>query len=311
MKSYNVQRIWRQVAAVLIAAGLLVSQTFAQGYAPPKIDKFRETYAAAMEDGDAEAIADAFSPDIRIMPEFQKTMAGPEEAARYYKAFFDRFDVQSFEKKSTETIDMGRLQIDIGSFKSRMALNSAGTVFVIEGAYFDVWTQTPQGPRLSAQAWNYDQPYDGLRRAVHFEELGNHEAFTASVPVTDDVSFDLAAFNAYSDAAMMRGQPESLYLVYGEDAIMAPHDAPLVKGRENIRDFLESYSGSWPPFHYVKSATHEIHEYEDLVLSRLSYTLRWDAGGGSGVSIGKGLRIMQRTPQGSLRVYRIISLHDH
>ena len=45
-------------------------------------------------------------------------------------------------------------------------------------------------------------------------------------------------------------------------------------------------------------------------MSLISYNLRWDSLDNSGVSIGKGIRIMKRNEDGSLRTYRVISMHD-
>ena len=268
----------------------------------------------AIAQEDVAALKSAFDPDIQIMPEFQKTMVGPDVATRYYKTLFDGIDVAQFEKTLTETIPIDNLRADIGAFRLayKPANSPSSDPAEISGSYFDIWQEDASGNyTLLTQGWNFDEAYPDIRNSKLFDALpGVHMAFTPSAPVGSGVSFDLAAVNQFNDAAMLRHQPDILYHVYAEDAVMMPHDSPPVEGREAIRVFLEDYTSHWPSFDYIKSTAHRIEGTSPFVLSYQSYNLRWDSLDNSGISIGKGIRILKRDDTGSLRTYRIISMHD-
>ena len=268
----------------------------------------------AIAQEDAAAMAMAFDPDIQIMPEFEKTMVGPDIATRYYETLFDGIDVAQFKKTLTETIPIDNLRVDIGAFTLAYtpANSSSSYPAEISGSYFDIWQEDASGNyTLLTQVWNFDEAYPDIRNSNLFDALpGIHMAYTPSVPVDSGVSFDLAAIDQFNDAAMLKHQPDILYHVYAEDAVMMPHDSPPVEGREAIKVFLEDYTSHWPSFDYIKSTTHQIEGTSPFVLSYLSHNLRWDSLDSSGISIGRGIRILKRDDAGSLRTYRIISMHD-
>ena len=295
-----------------LLAGLIAVGFGSPAIAETDLSTLRTQIEQAMVSEDLPAISAAFGPDVWIMPEYQKTMIGPEHAALYYKTLFDGIDITHFDKALTETIPVDALKIDIGAFTLHYTAADATEAKEISGHYVDVWQESASGDyTLLAQAWNFDSVYPEVRETNMFDTLpGVHLAFTPSVPIDTGVAFDHLAVDLDNDAAMIRQQPDLLHYVYAEDAVMYPHDSEPEVGREAIKDFLEGYTSGWPSFDFIKAASHRIEGTSPYVLSLISYNLRWDSLDNSGVSIGKGIRIMKRNKDGSLRTYRIISMHD-
>ncbi len=296
--------------------GVLVSM-ISVGLASPAmaetdLSTLRTQIERAIASEDLPAISAAFGPEVWIMPEYQKTMIGPEHATLYYKTLFDGIEIRHFEKTLTETIPVDTLKIDIGAFTLNYVSADATEAKELSGHYFDVWQESASGDyALLAQAWNFDSVYPEIRETKMFDALpGIHLAFTPSVPIDTGVAFDHLAVDLYNDAAMTRQQPDLLHYVYADDAVMYPHDSGPEVGRESIKDFLEDYTSGWPSFDFIKAASHRIDGTSPYVLSLISYNLRWNSLDNSGVSIGKCIRIMKRNKDGSLRTYRIISMHD-
>lgn len=295
-----------------IVVGMIAACVGGAATAEVDLSKLRAQIERAVESEDLSAITTVFGPEVRIMPEYQKTMTGPDHAALYYETLFDGIDINLFDKTLTETIPIDMLKVDIGAFTLNYTAAQSAEAKEVSGHYFDVWEESAAGDYvLIAQAWNFDSVYTEIRETTMFDTLpGIHLAFTPSVPVDSGAAFDHLAVNLYNDAAMIRQQSDILYHVYSEDAVMYPHDSGPRVGQETIKEFLEDYTSGWPSFDYIKTASHRIEGTAPYAMSLISYNLRWDSLDNSGVSIGKGIRIMKRNEDGSLRTYRVISMHD-
>ena len=122
----------------------------------------------AIAQEDVAALKSAFDPDIQIMPEFQKTMVGPDIATRYYKTLFDGIDGAQFEKTLTETIPIDNLRADIGAFRLayKPANSPSSDPAEISGSYFDIWQEDASGNyTLLTQGWNFQTLRCVTRRA--------------------------------------------------------------------------------------------------------------------------------------------------
>ena len=85
------------LAAALAAATLLPSHAASAGAASPDhlaiLARFRADYAQSLVQGSPTIAADYFGAEMRLMPEFQKTVLGREHALEYYQALAGRYAV--------------------------------------------------------------------------------------------------------------------------------------------------------------------------------------------------------------------------
>lgn len=274
-------------------------------------DEYRKRAAAAMIAGDSGALVSDFAEDIWIQPEYQETAVGPEKARAYFDAYLGRFDVTDYVKAPSEVFEIADITVEIGSFTISQIHRESGKEHDWAGTYFDVWQNVDSGPVLLTQAWNYDAAYEDLRTLAHFSDIGGIPAPNLpGVPVSDPLGYEIAALKTYGEVLMTSQQPGLLHLIYAEDSMYAPHDTPMVWGRDAIETFMAGYTEHWPPFTYVDVETHRLHAGDIGVLEHSSYSLRWVGGDRTGTSMGKGLRIWKRSEDGQLQHFRQIAMHD-
>ncbi|MEJ0057864.1 MAG: hypothetical protein WDN75_20780 [Bacteroidota bacterium] len=120
------------------------------------LKKFRTDFSNAQLNEKPEAIQPYFADDIRLMPEFQKTIMSKSNASLYWKSFAARFDTQEYRRTETEILDLGSRILETGSFSMKMKLKSDGKIFELKGKYFDLWKKDNEQILLLTQAWNYD-----------------------------------------------------------------------------------------------------------------------------------------------------------
>ncbi|MEL6361430.1 MAG: hypothetical protein AAFR21_10110 [Pseudomonadota bacterium] len=202
--------------------------------------------------------------------------------------------------------------MEIGSFDIDQVHRPTATPHNWTGTYFDVWQRQSSGPPvLISQAWNYDKAFDGIRELAHFKLPNSVPAHTLpGVPISDPKTYEIRALREMGTQAMLTNQPAILPFIYSEDGMYAPHDAPALKGREEIAAFLKDYTANWPPFDYVDVSTDRLDFSDAGVVEHMSYNLRWIGEGQTGVSIGKGIRIWTRNKDGMLQSYRQIAMHE-
>lgn len=297
----------------LCAAGLVQMGSASADTTLSDLDTYRATYVRSMVREQAEQIITMYGPQSRVMPEYQETGIGPAAAEAYYAAYFDRFDVQSFEKTVVETMDFEKIIVEIGTFEIEQQERSTSKQHRWAGAYFDVWERDARGQMtLVSQAWNYDEAYDRLRELAHFEvDQSTPAQRLPGIPIKDRRMYEVRALREMGRRTMMSGQPHLSPLIYADDAMYSPHDAPMMWGIGNIRSFLKDYSAFWPPFEFVDTSTDRIDFLGDHIVEHMSYNLRWIGEDQTGVSTGKGIRVWKRSDEGLLQSYRQISMHDY
>ncbi len=271
-----------------------------------------KAFTAGMLEEKLESVVSSFAENGRVMPEYQETGLGKEQISQYYEAFFERFDTKKFIKTTDEVLNLGHLIVEIGSFQTDLIVAETSEEKSLTGTYFDVWeTQEDGSTKLFSSAWNYDAAFDGIRSLMHFSDIESTPAQRIpGITVSDELSYEVSALSEFNDVLMKRQQPETLMWIYAEDAAYAPHDAPIVKGRDAIAAFLKNYTSYWVPFDFVDVSVDRLDKTQWGAISYTSYNLRWIGGDQTGVATGKGIRIWKRSKDGQLQSFRQIAMHD-
>jgi hypothetical protein len=274
--------------------------------------EFAKRYIEGMVTNNSALFVDQFSESIKIMPEYDKSYLGLENATSYFASIFERYEVRALERSTVDVINIGERSIEIGNFDMRFSQKGDDQIVVVPGTYFEVWdTSSKKNPKLLTMAWNYNEHADGIenRYRAHAEG-GIHYAFLPTAPIDSPISFEVASQHDFVTTLMLRKQPETLAVRFAKDGWYAAHNMPIQKSKKAMTEHLIEYAKNWPAFDFVDVNAHEIYAHEDYTLEHISYNLRWRTKEHTGIAIGKGIRIAKINSQGVLQVYRSIAMHD-
>ncbi len=308
---------WLLLAALIAIFGALSG--FAHGSTPRALDtrnlgyldKFRADCTKSILAENPEAILGYYAENVRLMPEYQKTVLGKTNASSYHKAFGHRFLVQEYSREKKEITDLGLRVVEIGFFTMKLALKSTGQKRELFGKYVDIWEKAENGElSLITEAWNYNHevPFsDELRFA---EVPAVHMALQGHLPITSDVSFELAALNKLLEAVVSQRDARTWARFFTDDGMFIYSHHPLYEGRKALDNFLESHAKELPIFEHLDIRNDRIDDLGAYVIEYASHIANWRNGESSGVGTGKDIRIWRREPDGSLKLYRAVGMYD-
>lgn len=277
------------------------------------LKKFRSDYSKSILDGKPEMIQAYYSDNIRLMPAFQKTVLGKNNTILYYNAFSSRFSIQDFTKNNMEILDLGTQVLETGTFNFRLTVKSTGKEQVLAGKYMNLWEETKNGELLLiTEAWNYDQYYGDFHGLLGFEEVPSvHIALRPNVPINNSISFELAALNRLLDATVTQHDAKTWSQYHAEDAMLMPSFHPPLKGKKAIDGYIETHVKELPVFQELDIRNDRIDNLGNYVIEYASHVASWKNADGSGVSLGKNIRIWRREADHSLKLFRSIgSMYD-
>lgn len=276
-----------------------------------QLQKYRSDFVRSITSGSMSATLDYYATDVRLMPEYQKTILGKTNAAAYHEAFFRRFAVVRYQRNDREVTDLGSQIVEIGLFEFALTLKSTGESRALAGKYLDLWEKQPDGRLLLvSEAWNYnhDVPFsDELR----FPEVpAVHMALQARLPLTNDIRFELAALDKLLESVVQQHDAKTWSRFYADDGMFLYSHHPIYQGRKALDEFLEQHARDLPVFEKLDIRCDRIDDLGAYVIQYASHVANWKNGDSSGVSTGKNIRIWRREANGSLRYFRTIAMYD-
>jgi ketosteroid isomerase-like protein len=264
-----------------------------------------------MLDKRPEMLQAYYSENIRLMPEFQKTVMGKSNAMTYYKAFSGRFEIHDYSRDELETIDLGSRVVELGMFSMRMKFRSTGNEHELKGKYSTIWEKATDGKlSLITEAWNYNHQVPIAEHLI-FEEVPTvNIALQAHLPVNSSISFELAAYNRLQEVVITQHDPKMWSQFYTDDYMLFYSNNPIYKGRKEVDAFLEEHVKHLPVFEKLDIRNDHIDALGDYVIEYASHIAIIRNGDWSGVSTGKNIRIWRREKDGSLKIFRGIGMYD-
>lgn len=304
--------LWRPlvVAGLLTVCGLqlVAGENAKPGAVAPadleQLAQFRTAHPESLMAAAPERMLAVFAEEVRLMPAYQWTVFGRANAAAYYRAFVERFQVRDFRRELGEVADFGGRIGEYGRFTQTLVRKSTGRVYTIAGKYVDLWARTADGGlRLVTQVWNYDEPLEFGDELRFAEVPAVRTAFEAHVPLKGGRSFDLAALNLLHGVAIAQHDGAVWSQFFADDAVLIPNYSPIRRGRKAIDDYLMAHTAQLPVFERLDIRNDRIDDLGDYVIEYASHVANWRAGEASGVNTGKNLRIWRREPDGGLRMF--------
>jgi ketosteroid isomerase-like protein len=306
--------ILKKLTTILILS-TIVSYSFAQGKPDEKaisyLKKYRADYVHSMNEGQPDAVQKYFHEKIRIMPEFQMTIKGRDNALQYYKAFIDRFEILEYERNEIDVLDLKTRIVETGIFKMKIKLKTANQSHEVTGKYQDIWERLSNDKFfLITSVWNHDKRSD-IDEQYRFSNVpAINAAFQPRVPVRDNISFELAALNKLSEQSIIEHDDKIWSQFYADDVILAANLGNILYGKKEVEKYLETHVGEMPIFEKLDLRTDQIDHLGDFIIEYASHVANWRAGDASGVSTGKDIRIWKRQSDHSLKMIRQIGSYD-
>jgi ketosteroid isomerase-like protein len=275
------------------------------------LDRFRADYVRAVLAGSPDPVLGYYAADVRLMPEFQKTVVGREPAAAYHRAFAGRFAVGAYRRTATETLDLGARVVEHGVFAMRLTERGTGRAHELRGKYQDIWARRPDGGLLVVtQAWNYDHA-SAIEEQLRFPAVPAVDvALRPHVPVSGATSFELAALNRLAEVTIAQHDARIWAQFFADDAAFRYSRTPAHAGRAAIDAFLAEHVRGLPVFEQLAIRTDRIDDLGRYVLEYASHIAVVRFGEGSGVNTGKNTVIWRREPGGALKVFRGMAMYD-
>jgi len=305
-------------SVLLFWAGMTVGHAFAQpSYTVSEnnvslLKRYRQDYCKSWKDNSPHLLSGYYADTIRLMPAFQRTILGKNNAMAYFMAFQKRFTVEEVTRSEIEIQDLGGQVLETGTFTMRLRQRAPGKDQVLEGKYVNLWLKTSvENLSLITDAWNYDHYYGDIHDQLKFDDIPSvHAALLPNVLVNNTIRFELAALNRLLDATVTQHDDRTWSLYYAGDAMLMASYFPAFKGKRAIDDYLKQHVKELPVFEALDIRNDRIDNLGTYVIEYASHIASWRNGDSSGVSMGKNIRIWRRESDHSLKIFRSIGMYD-
>jgi ketosteroid isomerase-like protein len=308
----------RNIILFLIVTGMQMPSAFAQAKLATDtrvrvyLKKFREDHVKSLLTKNPELLRKYYADSVRLMPPFQKTAIGKSQATAFYSAFNTRFTVRDYTRTELEILDLHGQILETGTFSIHVIMNKTGKEQILPGKYINLWIEPANGElRLLTEIWNYDQFYGEFHDQLRFDEVpGIYAALLPNVPITNSISFELAALNRLLDQTVTEHDADTWSLYYSDDAILLASYYPICQGKKAVDDYLNTHVKELPIFEELDIRNDRIDNLGTFVIEYASHIASWKNGKRSGVGLGKNIRIWRRDSDQSLKLFRSIGTYD-
>jgi len=295
---------------LLILTALLTISANAQTDPRSQLQKFRTDFLASMLNGNTSFMTWA-DDDVRLMPEFGMSVITRANSVKYYEAFHKRFDITSFSRNESETLDMGNYVAEWGTFAMKLTIKNTSKDYDLPGKYMDLWMKDASGKlSLVCQAWNYSQGVDFADQLRFNEVPVVNIALSAHSPVMDRISFELAGLNEVMESTIIQHDAHQWKMFYDNDGNFLYSNSPVYQGREALDKFIDEHVRGLPIFEKLDIRNDKIIDLGTYVIEYASHTAFVRGDNWSGTGTGKDLRVWRRGTDCSLRIFRHIAMYD-
>ena len=304
----------RPVFFLIVVAVTIANASSAQVVTNPmhleRLRKFRNDYCQSLKNKVTAGLDQYLSENIRLMPEFQKTIVGRNNVIAYWVNFVARFDIEISTRAETEILDLGDRIFETGVSVLKMKLRNSGKVRELKGKYIDLWEKTDDRIQLITSAWNYDHAIDFHNELRFIDVPCVNVALEPHVPVKDPVSFELAALNRLMESVITQHDAAIWSQFYSDDGSFLYTGTLPVQGRKAIDEFFVQHAKDLPVFEKLDIRNDRIDELGEYIIEYASHIAIWRRNEYSGMNLGKDLRVWRREPNGSLKIFRHIGMYD-
>jgi ketosteroid isomerase-like protein len=275
------------------------------------LGKFRKDYSESLLQENPEILLNYYSENLRLMPEFQRTIMGRKNAGLYHTVFLSRFSVIDYSRKEMEILDLGKRVVESGHFTMTLKVKSSDRKHSLKGKYLSIWEKGKEGNlSLLTEAWNYNHKLE-FEEQLRFAEISTVDvAINAHLPIEDNITFELAALNRLMETIVSQHDAQLWAQFYAEDGSFFYSRTPPVSGKKELAEFLTNHIKELPVFEKLDIRNDHVDELDNYAIEYASHIAIIRHGSFSGVFTGKDLRIWRREPNGSLKIFRHMAMYD-
>lgn len=275
------------------------------------LNKFNSSYIKSMMDKKAQIVQDYYAENIRLMPEYQKTIIGKNNALSYHNAFTARFDILKYNIDKIEILDLGTQVVELGMFNISMKLKSTGKEYELKGKYQNFWAKQENSKlSLITMTWNYSHQVE-FAEQLRFDQVKIvNIAFEPHIPINNSISFELAALNRLSELTITQHDDKIWSQFYTDDAKLIYSNHPIYEGKKAVSEFLKDHVTHLPVFEKLDIRNDKIDNLGEYVVEYASHIAIIRNGDWSGVNTGKNVTIWRREKNCSLKIFRGMAMYD-
>lgn len=258
---------------------------------------------------DLGAYLELYTQDAVLLPEFHPTVQGKKNIEAYHKHRFRYADVTRHVRTMHDYKQVDAYVIETGTFSWMMKLQDRQPIEQT-GNYLIVWEGDKRGKlRIVFEAWGSDKSVD----RAHTKLLD-----TAHVPVKNKITFrndaeGMQVIQLCTDevaAAVKKRDGAAMGMFYTSDAIYIPYYSPMMVGKQKIAEYYLKHEDPKVAIDSVHIQVTQAVPVKNYMITTGVYTVRWRAGGSSGIVTGKNLNIWRREKDGKFYLYRQLANHD-
>jgi ketosteroid isomerase-like protein len=298
------------VVIICLCAANLLGQPKADQKLAEQVRKFRTDYTKAILGKKPEDFQSYLHRNVRLMPEFQKTVVNKNNALLYFKSFLSRFDVTEYKHTELDILDLGSRVIETGTFSMKVKLKSKSTIHEVQGKYLDIWEKSNGSLTLMTMGWNHNQRSE-IDDQYRFDEVPAIQvAFQPRVVINSNISFELAALNKLHETAIIEHDDKVWSQFFTDDIVLLSNLHQMSIGKKAVNEYLTAHAKELPVFEKLDIRNDYIDHVGDYVIEYASHVANWKSGDASGVNTGKNIRLWRREPDHSLKIFRNIGMYD-
>lgn len=273
------------------------------------IEQRNAEFAQALVGEDLAAVLARYDSEAMLMPEHAGSRLGSTAIAGYYQQWMAASQTRDYTRGVHEVLDFGTHAVETGQFVQTLAKADAPP-YRYAGKYMVVWSIAGDRPRVIAELWGSDTPFDrdalpviDAAPAIGPEHFSNDAALQREIGQRNALIGTLVSERKGAEHAGLF-LPDAIYLTYY---------TPMRIGMAAIRDYFIAHerpgdvgidavnlrSGGIVPI-----------GRDPLWLEHGFYSVDWRAGGDRGTVTGKSLNLWKRDQAGTLMLYRQAVNHD-
>lgn len=244
------------------------------------------------------------------MPEYQLTLQGQQEIGNFYRDIFARQKIKTFQRHAHEFIHLGRIIVEIGTFKKEYTGTTSDTLLTQNGKYWNIWESQADGDfKIKGEAFGYFHAVDDPETLI--VQMGNAQPDESEIQLQKEIPFELKAYNALMEKGVRKRDAILRSEFFTNDGSFFPFADTTVTGVNEIKPYLTEYSSRGTvTIDSIMCYTYHFENLNDHVLEYDMFKVKWTVPGFSGRTEGKGIRIWQRQEDHSLKIYREIGTHN-
>ncbi|MEQ8686192.1 MAG: DUF4440 domain-containing protein [Imperialibacter sp.] len=264
-----------------------------------QVSQLNERLVEAAKDKNINAVIDRYAADAVLMAEYQPVIKGRKSIAAYYTALFAQQQVISYRKVTTELLDFDSTVLEMGTFTKKLA-NERG----FQGKYWNVWRKTAEGDLLlQAETFGFFHPVDDPSEWV-VEGLPME-------PSSVRTTVELDAYNALMENIVRDRDTETIISLFSEDAAYYPFADTTKTGRTGLHQHYTDYHRPPVTIDSIEVWSYDYLEVAEGIIELSQFYVEWSVPNLSGHTQGTGMRYWKRQPDHSLRLHRMIGLHEY